>query len=106
MHEQMQPERDLTVFQKKCLNAFQHNKDVLAIAPSSAGKTYITEKFIMEFFQSVYGKFLNSPRRFKVGFVLPYKSLAIQEFNNFSILVEQTGITEKKKRKQDTLTNY
>ena len=88
----MYPEKDLTAFQMKCLNAFQQKKDVLAIAPSSAGKTYITEKFIMEYFQSVYGKFLNSPRRFKVGFVLPYKSLAIQEFNNFSVLVEQSGI--------------
>ena len=82
----------LTDFQKKCLEEFRKQKDVLLLAPSSSGKTYITEQFILEYFESIYGKFLQSPRRIKVGFVLPYKSLAIQEFNHFLNLVDQRGI--------------
>ena len=82
----------LTDFQKKCLEEFRKQKDVLLLAPSSAGKSFITEQFILEYFESVYGKFLQSPRRIKIGFVLPYKSLAIQEFNHFLNLVEKRGI--------------
>ncbi|NPD90253.1 MAG: DEAD/DEAH box helicase [Asgard group archaeon] len=83
---------DLTDFQERCLEEFEAGKDVLAIAPSSAGKTFITEQYILDYFQQNYGKFLVSPRRMKVAFVLPYKSLAIQEFNYFSTLVDQRGI--------------
>ncbi|MHA1200148.1 MAG: DEAD/DEAH box helicase, partial [Candidatus Heimdallarchaeaceae archaeon] len=82
----------LTSFQKKCLKAYKQDKDVLVIAPSSAGKTFVTEQYLLEYFQSVYGKFLVSPRRFKVGFILPYKSLAVQEFNHLEALVSHRGI--------------
>ncbi|MEE9410713.1 MAG: DEAD/DEAH box helicase, partial [Candidatus Heimdallarchaeota archaeon] len=92
MIENRVSEEGLSNFQIKCLKAYRSMKDVLVIAPSSAGKTFITEKFVLEYFHSIYGKFLLAPRRYKIGFVLPYKSLAIQEFNNFSLLVEQSGI--------------
>ncbi len=82
----------LTSFQKKCLKAYKETKDVLVIAPSSAGKTYVTEQYLLEYFQSIYGKFLVSPRKFKVGFILPYKSLAIQEYNHLETLVSHRGI--------------
>ncbi len=82
----------LTSFQKKCLDAYTKNKDVLVIAPSSSGKTFVTEQYLLEYFQSIYGKFLVSPRRFKIGFVLPYKSLAVQEYNHLETLVSHRGI--------------
>ncbi|MHA2358338.1 MAG: DEAD/DEAH box helicase, partial [Candidatus Heimdallarchaeaceae archaeon] len=83
---------DLTGFQQKCLNEFREGKDTLIIAPSSAGKTFITEQYVLEYFQNNYGKFLQSPRRLKIGFVLPYKALAVQEFNHFVSLIDQRGI--------------
>ena len=83
---------DLTSFQKKCLQAYKKKTDVMVIAPSSAGKTFVTEQYILEYFQSVYGKFLVSPRKFKVCFVLPYKSLAVQEYNHLEALVSHRGI--------------
>lgn len=81
-----------TDFQKRCLEAFKTKSNVFAIAPSSAGKTFITEQYISEYFQSIFGKFLNSPRKFKIGFILPYKSLAVQEFNHSLSLFDQRGI--------------
>ncbi|MBY9001780.1 MAG: DEAD/DEAH box helicase [Candidatus Heimdallarchaeota archaeon] len=88
----MQSPFDLTDFQIRCLEAFESRKDVLAIAPSSAGKTYITERFVSEYFRANYGKFLKSPRRMKVAFILPYKALAVQEYNRFQTMVEHQGI--------------
>ena len=82
----------LTDFQEKCLREYKKEKDVLVIAPSSAGKTFVTEQHILEYFQSVYGKFLVSPKRYKIGFILPYKSLAVQEYNHFETLMRHRGI--------------
>ena len=63
---------DLTDFQNRCLEAFRQRNDVLAIAPSSAGKTFVTEIFVSEYFRTNYGKFLKAPRKMKIGFLLPY----------------------------------
>ncbi len=88
----MQSPLELTDFQNRCMEAFRARKDVLAIAPSSSGKTYVTEGFVLEYFRTNYGKFLKSPRRMKIAFILPYKALAVQEYNRFLTLVEHQGI--------------
>jgi len=88
----MHTEIKLTSFQQECLRAFEKERNVLVVAPSSAGKTFVTKYFLYKYFQQNFGKFLRSPRTFKVAFLFPYKSLAIQEFFDFQRMLEDTGI--------------
>lgn len=92
MGVQHQPTMQITDFQKKCFDIFSEGYDSILIAPSSSGKTFITEKYIYDYFQSNYGKFLRAPRRIKICVVLPYKSIAVEEYSRFSDLMNQTGI--------------
>ncbi|MHA1398615.1 MAG: DEAD/DEAH box helicase, partial [Candidatus Heimdallarchaeaceae archaeon] len=92
MNEGGNVEEKLSFFQKKCLTSFKRGENVLIIAPSSSGKTFIVERYIKDFFKKNYGKFLRSPRKLKIAFVLPYKALAVQEFNQLSLLLEHKGI--------------
>ncbi len=70
----------LTTFQQQALEKMSNGKNVLMVAPSSTGKTFITKVYLLNYFRKHFNKFLNSPRKIKVCFLFPYKSVAIQEY--------------------------
>lgn len=81
MDVQINPEKiQLTSFQQQALQKMSNGKDVLMVAPSSTGKTFITKIYLLNYFRKHFNTFLNSPRKIKVCFLFPYKSVAIQEY--------------------------
>ncbi|MHA1400982.1 MAG: DEAD/DEAH box helicase, partial [Candidatus Heimdallarchaeaceae archaeon] len=82
----------LTAFQERCLESFWDKENSLIVAPSSAGKTFAVEKYILEFIDENFGKFLKAPKKMKIALIFPYKSIAIQEYNKLSSILYQRGL--------------
>ncbi|MHA1686990.1 MAG: DEAD/DEAH box helicase, partial [Candidatus Heimdallarchaeaceae archaeon] len=90
MSEQLH--ENVSLFQKQALDTFRTGENVLLVAPSSAGKTFIARTYLLEYFQQNFGRFLKSPTKMKVAMLFPYKSIAVQEFSEINEMVSSHGI--------------